>query len=1176
MLRISVDTGGTFTDVVCQHADGTLHLYKLLSTPDDPSRAIRDGVERLAQGQPLQLIHGTTVATNALLERALARAALITTQGFEDLLALRRQHRPHLYLPPALPAPIIPRTHTLGAPERILASGHIALPLTQDAIAQIVNQLRTLDVEAVAICLLHAYLNPAHEQALADAIRAALPHLHVTASHALIPELREFERASTTAINAAVGPVMARYLANLQRALAPNPVEIFSSAGARLRPDEAARHPAHTVLSGPAGGLLGAVSAARDLHIDHIITLDMGGTSTDVSLCAGALSMRDAGEVEGMPVCVPMLDLHTVGAGGGSIAWIDQGGALRVGPRSAGALPGPACYGRGGRLPTVTDAHLVLGHLLPDRFLGGAMRLDVQAARDALATIASPLGMSIEEAARGVLDVADAAMARAIKVISLERGHDPRRHTLVAFGGAGGLHACRLAQQLDLPQILLPEHPGLLSARGMLTAPRAYMASQTTFQRLDQLDPARLTDLLRALELRAREAMQAPDDPLVLEPAVELRYLGQTFTLRLPVPWRADDPSSIIAPHAQFEAAHQDAYGWTSPGRPVELVTLRLLATLASDIDTARKPLSPPAARLIAHDGVVERSALAEGDVVHGPCVIVEYSATTPLLAGWAATRQANHLVITRITGQDQARAPEAAPDSPVQIELFRHLFASIAEEMGVALMRSAFSSNIKERRDYSCAIFDAQGEMIAQAAHIPVHLGSTPMSVAAAIAAYPAPSPGDHILLNDPFHGGTHLPDLTLVSPVHGPDGAIWFWVANRAHHADVGGIAPGSLPLSRSIHDEGFCIGPTLLTPQVEDALAAASRTPDERRGDLRAQIAANTRGARRLVEQIAQRGATLIAACDALKGYSERILRAEIARLPDGQWCFEDVIEDDGQGAQDIKLSCVLTIAGDSATLDLTGSADQVTGPLNVPRAVTLSAALYCFACLTPEAPANAGLMRPITVRTRPGSIADALYPAAVAAGNVETSQRLVDVIFGALAQAAPDRIPAASCGSMNNVLIGGLDPKTGQQFAYYETIGGGSGAGDGWAGQSATQTHMTNTLNTPVEALEHTYPLRVTRYAVRRGSGGAGRWRGGDGIVRAYMFEAPATVTLMTERRRVRPWGLQGGEAGAAGVNTRIGLQGVASVLPAKLTLEVAAGEEIVIETPGGGGFGAQQP
>jgi N-methylhydantoinase B len=513
-----------------------------------------------------------------------------------------------------------------------------------------------------------------------------------------------------------------------------------------------------------------------------------------------------------------------------------------------------------------------------------------------------------------------------------------------------------------------------------------------------------------------------------------------------------------------------------------------------------------------------------------------------------------------------------------IEIEIVRHLFSSIAEEMGAALMRSAFSPNIKERRDYSCAIFDAQARMIAQAAHIPVHLGSTPMSVRAALDAFPDLAPGQHVLLNDPYAGGTHLPDLTLVTPVHDASGAPAFYVANRAHHADVGGISPGSLPLSTSIDDEGIRVPPTLWSPELEARIMAASRTPDERRGDLLAQLAANHRGAARLRDALSRRGESLLAASASLIDYAERVIRAVLADAPDGTWSFEDTLDGDGHDAADVRVHCVLTIAGDDLTVDLTGCADQVTGPVNVPRAVSVSAALYALRCLAPQgAPSNHGMMRPLTVLTRPGSIADAVYPAAVAAGNVETSQRLTDCILGALAQALPDRIPAASCGSMNNVLIGGADHRPGREgepFAYYETIAGGAGAARGAHGASGAHTHMTNTLNTPAEALERAYPFRLARYALRDGSGGAGRWRGGDGVVRAYAFDAPATVTLMTERRATAPWGLSGGAPGAPGRNLLV-RDGAESVLPAKCTVEVTAGDLVVIETPGGGGWGAQE-
>ena len=509
-----------------------------------------------------------------------------------------------------------------------------------------------------------------------------------------------------------------------------------------------------------------------------------------------------------------------------------------------------------------------------------------------------------------------------------------------------------------------------------------------------------------------------------------------------------------------------------------------------------------------------------------------------------------------------------------IELEIYRHLFASIAEEMGAALMRSAFSPNIKERRDYSCAIFDARANMVAQAAHIPVHLGSTPLSVQAAIAAFPALAPHEHVLLNDPYAGGTHLPDITLVSPVHDEGGVIRFYVANRAHHADVGGISPGSLPLSRHIDEEGFRTGPVLLDESIQQALYAASRTPDERRGDLLAQVAANHRGAKRLGEQLARREAALLEAAAALQDYAERRTRHLIASLPDGRWSFEDVLEDDGMGHEDLKIACEVVIEGESLTFDLRQSAEQVEGPVNVPRAVTLSAALYVVQCLGgAEIPANAGVMRPLEVLTRPGSLVDAQHPAPVAAGNVETSQRITDVLLGALARAIPQRIPAASAGTMNNVLMGGERALRGAPFAYYETIGGGSGAGDGHHGASAVQTHMTNTLNTPVEALEHAYPMTMMRYAVRKGSGGAGRWRGGDGVVRSYRMEVETTLTLMTERRVHAPYGLAGGECGMRGENSieRAGQQ--EERLPGKCTLTLQAGDVVCVKTPGGGGFGS---
>ena len=517
---------------------------------------------------------------------------------------------------------------------------------------------------------------------------------------------------------------------------------------------------------------------------------------------------------------------------------------------------------------------------------------------------------------------------------------------------------------------------------------------------------------------------------------------------------------------------------------------------------------------------------------------------------------------------------------NPIELEVFRHLFASVAEEMGERLMRSAYSPNIKERRDFSCALFDSNGEMLAQAAHIPVHLGSTPMAVRAVIDVFRLDRAGAEeqqvYVLNDPYAGGTHLPDITVVQPLSLPGGdRPAFYLANRAHHADVGGVSPGSLPISRHLDDEGLRITPRVLDDAAVDWIASASRTPDERRGDLQAQLAALRIGAERLSAMAERYGHdTLTQRGDDLIAYTERIVRRLIASLPDGAYAFDDVLDDDGFGTTNIRLSCGLSIAGEQAVIDFTNSADQVAGPVNAVRAIVVSAVNYCFRCLLPaDLPSNAGVMRPIEVVTRPGSVVDARYPAPVAGGNVETSQRLVDVVFGALAQVLPERIPAASCGSMNNVTFGGADPRhDGRPFAYYETLAGGVGASPECDGADALHTHMTNTLNTPIEAFEHAYPVRIVSYAIRDGSGGAGQAAGGDGVTRAYQFDAPATVTLLTERRRSQPYGLNSGGAGAAGRNTLTDEQGDTSDLPAKVTLDIQPGQTLTIHTPGGGGHG----
>lgn len=1173
-LRIAVDTGGTFTDLVALTPSGHAVRLKVPSTPEDPGQAVISAIEALyarlpaaarPPACPVEIRHGTTVATNALLERDLARAIWITTAGFEDTLYLRRQARPDLYaLHPEVPPPLVDRDHTLGIEGRLGPNGERWQPL-EDVEAWIERHAAALaQAEAIGICLLHAYAHPEHERRLGAAIQARWPAIPVTLSHTLAPVPREYERGCTVAINAALAPIMSRYVRALAARLAPAPLTLMGSDGGLMSAETAATGPAHTVLSGPAGGVRGAWRAARRAGVERVLALDMGGTSADVSVMVGGLTPEDEGEIEGYPVRVPLLPIETVGAGGGSIAYIDEGGALRVGPRSAGAQPGPACYGRGGLAPTVTDAHAALGRI--EHLLGGEMPLDVAAARRAVATVADPLGLSVEETAAAILAIAEATMARACKAVSLARGHDPRTLTLVAFGGAGGLHACAVAEALGCPEVLCPRDPGVLSAEGIAHAPATAAATASVFTALDGWGAAEFEAAVASLWRRASADLaalvpggQAERHQLI----ADCRYRGQTYTLPIPVAEGAGPEQIRIA----FDHHHTERYGHSHGGeRPVEVVTLRLHL---QGPEPAEAPSEAPS---------------EAPRQVHGPLTLSSYSDTLWLPEGWIATATADGgWRCRRAQGDQQSEAPRAMS---LALEIHRQRIAAIAEEMGAALMRSAFSANIKERRDFSCAIFDGAGQMIAHAAHIPVHLGATPLSVAAAIEAVEM-SPGDQVMLNDPYAGGTHLPDVTVVAPVYlSGDQAPTFYVANRAHHADVGGISAGSLPAPRrpdgtiqplTLEDEGICVPPTRIDDALRARFAGASRTPEERIGDLRAQEAANRIGARLLRELVADQGLdTVNALNDGLLDYTERRIRAVIDRCPEGRWTFEDALDDDSAEALDVPIPVTLTIGGGEITVDFTDSPPMVSGPLNSVRAIAVSAAFYVFRCVAGargDLPANSGLMRPIRVLTRPGTLIHAAPPAAVSAGNVETSQRVVDALLGALAQALPGQIPAASGGSMNNVLFGGERP--GGRFVHYETLAVGAGASPQGPGAHGVHTHMTNTLNTPIEAIERDFPVQMMRYALRWPQPTiAGGHPGGVGIIRAWRFLTPVDITLMTERRRLSPWSLGSdgpaeGDPALRGRNALIRADGIRRSLPGKISLHAEAGDTLEVETPCGG-------
>ncbi|EHN10928.1 N-methylhydantoinase A [Patulibacter medicamentivorans] len=1162
---LGVDVGGTFTDAVLVRGD-RVHTAKAPTTPDDQSRGVLEAIDGVlaAAGATADdvrsLAHGMTVATNALLEGRLARTTLCATAGFVDLVELGRQDRPHLYdLAQARPVPLSPPERRIAVAERCGPDG-VEQALTEDEIERVVEAVAATEPEAVAVVLLHADRHPDHERRLGAALRERLgADVHVALSHVAVGTFREYERAATTEVDAAVSPLVGRYLRRLADRCAdaglPAP-QVLQSSGGVCELEEAAERGATTVLSGPAGGAAAAAIVSRATGEPDLLCFDMGGTSCDVLVVRdGRVQEQGGGAIAGRPIALPTIDIHTVGAGGGSIAWADSGGALRVGPRSSGARPGPAAYGHGGLEPTVTDAHVVLGTLDPTQPLSGGVQLDVEAARAAVARLAGALGLDLLACAEGILRVADAEMLRALRVMTVERGVDPRGFALLAYGGAGGLHGAGLAARLGIRHVIVPHAGGVLSALGLAAAERRSDRARTVLLR---------GDAITAEALRPRDGGDGDGDGAT-SLAYDVRYAGQAFELTI-----RDCPPDPGALRRAFDDAHRARYGFADPDAELELVTIREAT----------------------HGGAPAVGLGGSGDeaAAVGPAVLRLPGATVVVPAGWRAASDADGTLHLRALDAIPAPAPwEAAASAgsgadeeldAIDLQVLVGALRAACDEMGAVLVRSAHSANITERRDCSTALFDAGGRMIAQAEHIPVHLGAMPASVAAVRDQGGRDLvPGVSWILNDPFAGGSHLPDITVVTPVFvnragddaepvaGRDGAddgspiLVGFAAARAHHADVGGRTPGSMPAdSVSLDEEGVLIEPQPLTPELIDELAARMRHPEQRRADLRAQQAACEAGARRLTALASDRTPAVLAAqVGAVLDYGERRMAAAIAALPSGEHRADDVLEGrDGP----IALSAVVTVAGGTVTVDLRDAPQQGRHNLNCPRAVAESACLFAVRAAVGDAelPTDDGTRRRVVVRTRPGSLLDATpWPdgsrPAVVAGNVETSSRVADLVLAALGRALGQ-------GTMNNVTLGD------ERRTMYETIGGGQGALPGADGPSAVHVAMSNTRNTPVEALETSFPVRVVRYEVRRGSGGAGAHRGGDGVVRELRALADLDFQLLTERRSTAPRGADGGDDGLPGRNLLDG-----RTLPAKVGGRLRAGQALRIETPGGGGHGA---
>jgi 5-oxoprolinase (ATP-hydrolysing) len=1191
-----IDRGGTFTDIVARSPDDRVLTHKLLSeNPERYRDAALQGIRELLGLQPgdplpaagIEVVKmGTTVATNALLERKGEPSVLAITEGFGDALRIGYQNRPdifarHIELPELLYDSVI------EVPGRCSAEGVELRPLDLEAARRALAEAHARGIRSVAIVFMHAYRYPAHEQRVA-ALARELGYTQVSVSHEVSPLMKLVGRGDTTVADAYLSPVLRRYVDRLSAELRDTRLLFMQSNGGLT--DAAVFRGKDSILSGPAGGVVGAIHTSRMAGFDRIIGFDMGGTSTDVSHFAGDLERVFETEVAGVRIRAPMMSIHTVAAGGGSILHFD-GSRFRVGPDSAGADPGPACYRRGGPL-TVTDCNVMLGRVRPGYFpavfgTGGNLPLDAGVVTDRFASLADEvnnafgLQESPESVAWGFLTIAVENMANAIKEISVRRGYDISRYTLCCFGGAGGQHACLVADALGMKTVFIHPHAGVLSAYGMGLADIRAMREQAIEKTLDDELPTVLASQLDALAADAigELASQGIDTASVyLVRKTHVRYQGTDTALAI-------DYGTAPDMSAEFAAAHHQRFGFNYTDRPlvVEALSLEAVApsTAGTEPDDVRRRAAgerPPAVarlRLFTAQGFADASAYSRGELlpddrVDGPALIMEPNSTIVVEPGWAAEVTArNHLVLRRV----HALAPRVAVGTtvdPVMLEIFNKLFMSIAEQMGSTLQKTSVSVNMKERLDFSCAVFDAEGELIANAPHVPVHLGSMGDSVRSVIATRADDmKPGDVYVHNAPYSGGTHLPDITVITPVYNEDGtARLFYVASRGHHADIGGISPGSMPPdSTTVLQEGVLIdgvklvdGGELRERAIRELLAAGpypARNPDQNLADLRAQVAANERGARELRKMVAHFGLeTVNAYMRHVQDNAEESVRRVIEVLKDGEFNYT---MDDGAL---IRVSIRIDRDSRSATVDFGGSAAQRSNNFNAPASICKAAVLYVFRTLVDDdIPLNAGCLKPLRILIPEGSMLNPAYPAAVVAGNVETSQCVVDALYGALG------IMAASQGTMNNLTFGDA------RHQYYETICGGSGAGPDYDGTDAVHTHMTNSRLTDPEVLEWRFPVLLERFAIRRGSGGAGRYSGGNGVVRALRFLSPMHAAILSGRRKVAPYGLEGGAGGMTGRNWVRKADGSVVELGACASIDMAAGDTIVIETPGGGGFGA---
>ncbi|WP_234531852.1 hydantoinase B/oxoprolinase family protein [Streptomyces shenzhenensis] len=1179
-----VDRGGTFTDVVARRPDGRLLTHKLLS--DNPARYTDAAVAAVHElldgsGDPVDAVRmGTTVATNALLERKGERTLLVITRGFRDALRIAYQNRPRIFAR-RIELPELLYERVVEADERVAADGTVLRAPDLEALAGPLREAYDDGIRAVAVVCMHSHLYPAHEQAIGElAARTGFPQISLSSE--VSPLMKLVPRGDTAVVDAYLSPVLRRYVRQVADELEGVRLMFMQSNGGLAEAGQFRGKDA--VLSGPAGGIVGMARMSQLAGFDRVIGFDMGGTSTDVSHFAGGYERVFTTQIAGVRLRAPMLDIHTVAAGGGSVLHFD-GSRYRVGPDSAGADPGPACYRGGGPL-AVTDANVMLGRVQAAHFPhvfgpDGDQPLDDALVRDRFTELARQIreqtgdDRTPEQVAEGYLSIAVANIANAVKRISVQKGHDVTRYALTTFGGAGGQHACMVADSLGIRTVLVPPMAGVLSALGIGLADTTAMREQSVEAALEPAAMAGIRKTADDLEAAARAELLAedvPEDRVEVTRRAQLRYDGTDTTLTVEL----TEPDAMR--HA-FEERHRATYSFTLD-RPVVVEALSVEATgITQPPDlSALAPYegTPAASRTVRlHTGgtwcdvpLHRREDLPPGESVTGPAIITEASATTVVDDGWrAAARDDGHLVMERAAVTQSSDLDTKA--DPVLLEVFNNLFMSIAEQMGARLESTAQSVNIKERLDFSCALFDPDGNLVANAPHIPVHLGSMGTSVKEVIQRRgTSMRPGDTYAVNDPYHGGTHLPDVTVITPVFATQGdRILFYVASRGHHAEIGGIAPGSMPAnSHTIDEEGVLFDNWLLSENGRFREAETYRLLAEARhpsrniptnlADLRAQIAANHKGVDEVGRMIEEFGLDVVQAyMRHVQDNAEEAVRRVVDALDDGAYAYET-----DSGAV-IRVRVRVDRDKRRATIDFTGTSAQLSTNFNAPFAVVNAAVLYVFRTLVADdIPLNDGCLRPLDIVVPPGSMLAPEPPAAVVAGNVETSQAITGALYAALG------VQAEGSGTMNNVTFGN------ERHQYYETVASGSGAGDGFHGASVVQTHMTNSRLTDPEVLEWRLPVRLDEFAVRQGSGGAGRWHGGDGAVRRVRFLEPMTVSTLSQHRRVPPYGMAGGEPGALGANRVERADGSVTELGGSDAADVGPDDVLVVETPGGGGYG----